>query len=118
MGHLGVLVFSSPLQRRSATMAAETIEAAVRLGHSVSAFFLADGVYCTSRAHLAAPEETVVHRLARLPSSVALVNCGTCARFRGLDDTTVLPNARNGSLEDLVDSLGGTDRFLTFGSGP
>ena len=114
MGHLGMLVFVSPVQHRVPETAVALAESAVRSGHSVRVFFLADGVQCTSRAYLSAPEETVVHRFARLGPRAELVNCGTCARFRGLDDTTLIPNARNGTLEDLVDLLGKSDRFLSF----
>ncbi len=114
MGQLGILVFVSPVQHRLTETAAGLAEAAVRAGHSVTVFFLADGVHCTSRDYLDAPEDTVVHRFARLGPKVELVNCGTCARFRGLDDTTLVPNARNGTLEDLVDLLGKSDRFLSF----
>ena len=114
MGQLGILVFVSPVQHRAVQTAAALAEAAVRSGHSVMLFFLADGVHCTSRALLDAPEETVVHRFARLGPRAELVNCGTCARFRGLNDETLLANARNGTLEDLVDLLEKSDRFLSF----
>ena len=114
MGRLGILLFASPVQHRSVGVALALGESAARRGHEVSFFFLADAVYCTSRALLQAPEETVVHRVAALPPSVELVNCSTCARFRGLNDGDLLPNARNGTLEDLVDLLGHSDRFLAF----
>lgn len=114
MGRLGLLIFVSPVQHRGAETAVRLAESAIRLGHSVSAFFLADGVLCTSRAFLSAPEETVVHRFARLGPRAELVNCATCARFRGLDDSDLVPNARSGTLEDLVDLLGKSDRFLSF----
>lgn len=114
MAHLGILVFVSPVQHRVAETAVGIAEATLRAGHSVTAYFLADGVHCTNRAYLAAPEETVVHRFARLGARADLVNCGTCARFRGLDDRALVPNARNGTLEDLADLLGKSDRLLTF----
>ena len=114
MGHLGILDFVYPVQHRAADVAASLAEAAVRAGHSVTLFFLADGVHCTSRAFLDAPEETVVHRFSRLGPHAALVNCGTCARFRGMDDAALVPNARNGTLEDLAELLAGCDRFLSF----
>ncbi len=114
MGRLGLLLFSSPVQHRGVETAIGLAEAANRLGHAVSVFFLADAVYATSRALLSAPEETVVHRIARLPSSVELTNCSTCARFRGLGDGDVLPNARNGTLEDLVEMIDRSDRFIAF----
>lgn len=114
MGRLGLLLFSSPVQHRSVDTVVALAEAAARLGHSVSLFFLADAVYATSRALLSAPEETVVHRIARLPSSVELLNCSTCARFRGLGDGDLIPNARNGTLEDLVGILDRSDKFLAF----
>ena len=114
MGHLGILVFVAPVQHRAAETAASLAEAAIRSGHSVTAFFLADGVLCTSRAYLDAPEETVVHRFARLGPRAELVNCGTCARFRGVGDASLVPNARNGTLEDLAELLEKCDRFLSF----
>jgi len=112
MGHLGILLFASPVQHRMADTAAVLAEAAGRLGHTVTIFFLGDAVYCTSRALAAADAEGAVHRFAGLPPSVALVNCSTCARFRGLDDDALIGNARNGTLEDLVELLGDSDRFL------
>jgi sulfur relay (sulfurtransferase) complex TusBCD TusD component (DsrE family) len=112
MGHLGILLFASPVQHRMADTAAELAQAADRGGHAVTVFFLADAVYCTSRALADADAEGVVRRFAGLPSSVKLVNCGTCARFRGLDESRLIPNAQNGTLEDLVDLLGNADRFL------
>jgi sulfur relay (sulfurtransferase) complex TusBCD TusD component (DsrE family) len=112
MGHLGILLFASPVQHRSADTAVQLAEAAGRLGHQVTVFFLGDAVYCTSRALAAANAEGVVHRFAGLPPSIALVNCSTCARFRGLDDDAIIPNARNGTLEDLVELFGNSDRFL------
>ncbi len=112
MGHLGLLVFSSPVQHRAPAIAAGLAEAAVAEGHSATVFFLGDGVYATSRALGQADPDGVVARLARLGSAVRLVNCATCARFRGLGDHDLLPNARNGTLEDLVDLLAQADRFL------
>ncbi len=118
MGHLGLLLFSSPVQHRSVETAVGLAEATSRLGHRVSLFFLADAVYATSRALLSAPEETVVHRLAKLPPAVELINCSTCARFRGLGDGDLLPHARNGTLEDLVELMEGCEPFLAFTGEP
>jgi len=112
MGHLGILLFASPVQHRMAETAAALADSAGRLGHTVTIFLLGDAVYCTSRALADASADGVVHRFAVLPSSVALVNCSTCARFRGLDDHALIGNARNGTLEDLVDLWGNSDRFL------
>lgn len=114
MGHLGFLVFVSPVQHRSVDTAASLSESALRAGHRVSLFFLADGVHCTNRSYLDAPEATVVHRFARLGPQAELINCGTCARFRGLGDASLLPNARNGTLEELVELLERADRFVAF----
>ncbi len=113
-GHLGILLFTSPVQHRSVETAVSLAEAATAQGHRVTLFLLADAVYCSSRALLGAPEESVLHRIARLPSAAELVNCGTCARFRGLDDGALIPNARNGTLEDLTELLRSADRFLAF----
>ena len=112
MGLLGVLLFSSPVQHRTAETAVGLAEGAARAGHSVRLFLLGDAVYCSSRALAEADAEGVVHRFARLPPSVTIVNCTTCARFRGLDDRALVANARNGTLEDLVDLLTTSDRFL------
>jgi sulfur relay (sulfurtransferase) complex TusBCD TusD component (DsrE family) len=112
MGHLGILLFASPVQHRIGDTAVGLAEAAGRHGHQVTIFFLGDAVYCTSRALARADVEGVVHRFAELPASVTLVNCSTCARFRGLDDTALIGNARNGTLEDLVELFGNSDRFL------
>ena len=114
MGFLGILVFVSPVQHRAAETAVSLAAAAVRGGHSVTVFFLADGVHCTSRALLDAPEETVVHRFAGLGPRADLVNCGTCARFRRLGDDTLVPKARNGTLVALADLLANSDRFLSY----
>jgi sulfur relay (sulfurtransferase) complex TusBCD TusD component (DsrE family) len=114
MGRLGILLFASPVQHRSAETAVRLAETAAGKGHSVTLFLLADGVYCSSRALLSAPEETVVHRFARLPPSVSVINCSTCARFRGLEDDSLISVARNGTLEDLVELLSSADRFLAF----
>jgi sulfur relay (sulfurtransferase) complex TusBCD TusD component (DsrE family) len=112
MGDLGILLFASPVQHRAADTGVSLADAAGRLGHRVTVFLLGDAVYCTSRSLARADEEGVVHRFATLPPSVSLVNCSTCARFRGLDDDGLIGNARNGTLEDLVELLGRTDRFL------
>jgi sulfur relay (sulfurtransferase) complex TusBCD TusD component (DsrE family) len=112
MGHLGILLFASPVQHRTADTGASLAEAAGRLGHRVTVFLLGDAVYCTSRALAAADAEGVVHRFATLPPSVTLINCSTCARFRGLDEAGLVGNARNGTLEDLVELLENSDRFL------
>jgi uncharacterized protein involved in oxidation of intracellular sulfur len=112
MGRLGILLFASPVQHRMANTALALADAAGRHGHGVTVFFLGDAVYCTSRALAAADAEGVAHRFAGLPSSVDLVNCSTCARFRGLDDDALIENARNGTLEDLVELFGASDRFL------
>lgn len=114
MGTLALLLFSSPIQHRGPETAVTIAEAAAAEGHSVSVYLLADGVYCTSRALLDAPEPTVVHRFRALPRSVELVNCVTCARFRGLGDGALLENARNGTLEDLVERITSADAFLAF----
>lgn len=112
MGRLGILLFASPIQHRVVETAARLADASARRGHTVSVFLLADAVYCTSRVLLSSPGESVVHAFAALPSSVVLINCSTCARFRGLPDDALLPNARNGTLEDLVELVGNSDRFL------
>lgn len=112
MGHLGILLFASPVQHRMAGTAVDLADAAGRGGHTVTIFLLGDAVYCTSRALAAADAEGVVHRFAGLPPSVSLVNCSTCARFRGLPDDALIGNARNGTLEDLVELLEDSDRFL------
>ena len=112
MGHLGILLFASPVQHRMAETAVSLADSAGRLGHTVTVFLLGDAVYCTSRALAVANAEGVAHRFEGLPSSVALVNCSTCARFRGLGDDALIRNARNGTLEDLVELLGTSDRFL------
>ncbi len=113
-GHLGLLIFTSPVQHRAAETAVSLAEAATRTGRRVTVFLLADGVYCASRALLKAPEEGVVGRFARLPPSAEVVSCSTCARFRGLDDTALIANARSGTLEDLSELLRSADRFLSF----
>jgi sulfur relay (sulfurtransferase) complex TusBCD TusD component (DsrE family) len=112
MGHLGILLFASPVQHRTAETAAALAEAADRGGHTSTIFLLGDAVYATSRTLADSDAEGVGRRFAGLPRSVALVNCSTCARFRGLADDALIPNARNGTLEDLVDLLGNSDRFL------
>lgn len=112
MGHLAILLFASPVQHRMAHTAADLADAAGRQGHHVSIFLLGDAVYCTALALERGDPEGVVHRFAGLPASVALVNCSTCARFRGLDDEALIRNARNGTLEDLVELLKDSDRFL------
>jgi len=112
MGQLGILLFASPVQHRMADTAAGLAEAAGRGGHAVTVFLLGDAVYCTSRALAEADSEGIAHRFANLPPSVVLVNCSTCARFRGLRDDGLIGNARNGTLEDLVDLFGSSDRFL------
>ncbi len=112
MGHLGILLFVSPVQHRLPETAARLAEAAGRQGHRATVFFLGDAVYCTGRALARADPDGVAHRFSQLPSSVALVNCSTCARFRGLGDDALIENARNGTLEDLVDLVGTADRFL------
>jgi sulfur relay (sulfurtransferase) complex TusBCD TusD component (DsrE family) len=112
MGHLGILLFASPIQHRIADIALGLAEAAGHQDHRVTIFFLGDAVYCTSRALAAADAEGVVQRFAGLVPSIRLVNCSTCARFRGLDDDALIPNARNGTLEDLVDLFENSDRFL------
>ena len=114
MGHLGILLFVSPIQHRSPEIAAGLARAAAEGGHSTTIFFLGDGVYNTSRAMASAELSTVVTRFAELPASVQLINCSTCARFRGLLEGAILPNARNGTLEDLSELLSSADRFLTF----
>jgi sulfur relay (sulfurtransferase) complex TusBCD TusD component (DsrE family) len=112
MARLGILLFAAPVQHRMAETAVGLAEGASRHGHAVTVFFLGDAVYCTSRALEAGDREGVVHRFARLPSSVSLVNCSTCARSRGLRDDGLIGNARNGTLEDLIDLFGTADRFL------
>lgn len=113
MGTLGVLVFPSPVQHRLPAVGVGLAASAAELGHEVTVFFLGDGVYCTSRAHLEAGADSVVTQFARLPRSVTLINCATCARFRGLSDGALIPNARNGTLEDLSDLLARSDRFVS-----
>ncbi len=117
MGHLGILLFASPVQHRMPETAVGLARAAARGGHRVSVFFLGDAVYCTHRALAAADPEGVVRRFSELPASVSLVNCTTCARFRGVTDELLLPNARNGTLEDLVDLMAEADRFLALTEG-
>jgi sulfur relay (sulfurtransferase) complex TusBCD TusD component (DsrE family) len=112
MGHLGILLLASPLQHRMAETAASVAEAAGRGGHRVTIFLLGDAVYCSSQRRAEADPEGIVHRFAGLPSSVALINCSTCARFRGLPDDALIGNAHNGTLEDLVELLRSSDRFL------
>lgn len=113
MSTLGILLFTSPIQHRGSEVAAGLAESAAELGHRVRIFCLGDGVLNTSQRMAEQGPDSVVYRLARLPSSVSLVNCTTCARFRGLGDEALIPNARNGTLEDLVELLGSSDRFLT-----
>ncbi len=114
MGELGILVFLSPFQHRGPESAARLAEAAVREGHRVSLFFLGDGVYNTSRALAEANPDSVVRRMAELPSEVQRINCSTCARARGLSEDKLTSHVRNGTLEDLSDLLLSADRFLTF----
>lgn len=114
MGHLGLLLFVSPVQHRAADTVVDLAETAAAAGHSVSVFLLGDGVYLASRSLLTAPEEGAVHRLARLGDRVEVVSCSTCARFRGLREDDLVPNARSGTLEDLVDLFGSADRLLSF----
>ena len=112
MGHLGILLFASPVQHRMSEIALNLAEAAGRQGHRVTVFFLGDAVYCTGQALALADPEGVTHRFSQLSSSTSLVNCSTCARFRGLGDEALIGNARNGTLEDLVELFVGADRFL------
>ena len=114
MGELGILLFLSPFQHRAPESAVRLAQAAVHEGQRVSFFFLGDGVYNTSRALAEASPDSVVQRFAALPPEVQLTNCSTCARARGLTDETIVPRARNGTLEDLSDLLLSADRFLTF----
>lgn len=112
MGHLGILLFPSPIQHRVSEVGASLAEAAAQAGHAVTIFFLGDGVYHTSRAILEAGRDTVVTRFAHLPGPVRLINCSTCAHFRGLADDDLIPNATNGTLEDLAELLTTVDRFV------
>ncbi len=112
MGRLGILLFTSPVQHRAPSIATGLAEAAAAARHAVTIFCLGDGVYATSRALARGDSEGVVARLAQLGDSVQLVNCSTCARFRGLSDDDLIANARNGTLEDLVDVMAHSDRFL------
>ncbi len=112
MGRLGILVFSSPVQHRAPGIAAGLAEAAVAQGHAATVFCLGDGVLLTSRGIAQNDPEGPGARLARHPTSVELVNCSTCAKFRGLGDADLIPNARNGTLEDLVELLDRSDRFI------
>lgn len=112
MGNLGILLFPSPIQHRISEVGAGLAEAAAAVGHAVTIFFLGDGVYHTSRAILDAGSETIVTRFAHLPPLVRLINCSTCAHFRGLADDALIPNATNGTLEDLAELLATADRFV------
>lgn len=112
MGQLGILVFSSPVQHRAPGVAAGLAEAAVALGHAATVFCLGDGVLLSSRSIAQNDSEGPGARLARLSKGVELVNCSTCAKFRGLGDLDLIPNARNGTLEDLVELLDRSDRFV------
>lgn len=112
MGHLGILVFPSPIQHRVSEVGIRLAEAAAQVGHTVTVFFLGDGVYHTSRAILESGPETIVTRFAQLPPSVRLINCSTCSRFRGLPDEALIPNATNGTLADLAELLATADRFV------
>ena len=117
MGHLGLLLFASPVQHRMPETALGLADAASRAGHRVTLFLLGDAVYCSSAALSASDPEGVVRRFASLPPSVTLVNCSTCARFRGLLDDGLIANARNGTLEDLVELWERSDRFLALTEG-
>lgn len=112
MGLLGILLFASPVQHRVAETALGLADSAAKDGQRTTVFLLGDAVYCSSRAIAEADPEGVAARFAALPESVDLVNCSTCARFRGLRDETLVRNARNGTLEDLVELLDQSDRFL------
>jgi len=114
VAHLGLLLFVSPIQHRAPVLASIFARAASAEGHRVTFFLLGDGVYNSSRALAESSPENPVRLLAELPDSVTMINCSTCARFRGLEDADLLPRARNGTLEDLTDLLEQTDRFLTF----
>ena len=115
MGRLGLLVFASPLQHRTPVIAAGLAEAASAQGHLTTVFFLGDGVLVPRRAVAAAEPTGPSARLAALGAKIELVNCSTCARLRGVGDADLVANARNGTLEDLVDLLRGSDRFVTLG---
>lgn len=114
MSTLGILLFTSPVQHRASDTAAGIAAAAIDLGHEVEIFCLGDGVYNASRRLLLPGERSAVAAFADLGARLRLVNCSTCARFRGVDDASLLPNARNGTLEDLSELLRRADRFLTF----
>ena len=114
MGTLGMLLFVSPVQHRWPEVAAGLAEAAAAEGHRVRVFCLGDGVYNTSRRMADPATETVVHRFAALAGKASFVNCSTCARFRGVDDGSLIANAKNGTLEDLIDLISGSDRLLSF----
>ncbi len=112
MGRLGLLVFASPVQHRTPAIAAGLAEAAAAEGHVTTVFCLGDGVLVTSRVIAESDAEGPGARFARLAPGVSLVNCSTCAKFRGLGDGDLISNARNGTLEDLVDLLHRSDRFV------
>ncbi len=112
MGRLGILVFSSPVQHRAPSVAVGLAEAAVAQGHAATIFCLGDGVLLSSRGIAQNDPEGPGARLARLSASAEVVNCSTCAKFRGLGDLDLIPNARNGTLEDLVELLDRSDRFV------
>lgn len=115
MGRLGLLVVASPLQHRAPAIAAGLAEAAVAQGHAATVFFLGDGVLTSRRAVAAADASGPSARLARLGTAVELINCSTCAMLRGVTEADLVANARNGTLEDLVELLERADRFLPLG---
>lgn len=107
---VAILLFTSPVQHENSEHVLQVAHALRAAGNQVRIFLLGDGVYNASKSLVPESVETVVTRIR--DEGFDMTACTTCATYRGVDK--VLPGARLGTLEDLVDMADDCDVFLNF----
>lgn len=114
---IGVLLLTGPYQHQASDTAYYFIKAALKKGHEITGIFLyTDGVNNINSKIVPPGERNIAKRFSELGGlGIGVYACAACSKFRGLKKDSVIENTKIAGLGKLVDIVGESDRFITFG---
>ena len=108
---------ASPYSGQTVQTITRLAEAALRQGHRVSLFASADAVYGFMTGHQPVGMPNAEEDLTRLiEQGLDVQLCGTCLRFRGIEEDRVLEGAVPSTMDGFFEMVAASDVLLSAGS--
>lgn len=112
--HLGVLLFTTPYSSENTDTAIRIARSALDQGHKVTVFAYADSVHNFTKGQKAVGIPNAEKEFQSLIERGLKVElCGTCLKFRGIENDFVVSGAQPSSMVGLNSMIDECDRFIT-----